>query len=264
MSLEQMRQLLTAKNPELAALVIKPRADTSIYPHWEMAADATATLRFLPDGNTDNPFFWAERDVIKLYFQGVKGKPEVGHVQVQVPCMEMYEEECPVLQVVRTWMKDPTLEDMARRYWKKRSYFYQGFVRESPFRESDAPTNPIRQFVIGPQIHNLIRNMLMHKDLLESPCDYDRGMDFTIKKTDKKGYADYDQSYWAFQESALGSTEREVVDVYGLGDLGTRLPPKPTADAVGVIREMFEASIDGELYDSDRWAKYFAPYGLTT
>jgi hypothetical protein len=99
--------------------------------------------------------------------------------------MEMYAGECPVLKVVRTWMKDPSLEDMARRYWKKRSYFYQGFVRESPFRESDAPTNPVRQFIIGPQIHNLIRNMLIHKDLLESPCDYERGMNFTIKKTDK-------------------------------------------------------------------------------
>ena len=52
--------------------------------------------------------------------------------------------------------------------------------------------------------------------------------------------------------------------MYGLKDLGTRLPPKPTADAVRVIREMFEASIDGQLYDADRWAEYFAPYGLTT
>jgi hypothetical protein len=259
MSLEQMRQLLTAKNPELAALAIKHRADTSIYPHWEMAPNATARLRFLPDGNTDNPFFWVERDVIKLYFQGMKGKPEVGHVQVQVPCMEMYEEECPILQVVRTWMKDPTLEDMARRYWKKRSYFFQGFVRDSPFRESDAPINPIRQFIIGPQIHNLIRNMLMHIDLLESPCDYERGMDFTIKKTDKNGYTNYDQSYWAFKESALSSTEREVVDVYGLKDLSTRLPPKPNEDAVRAIREMFEASIDGEMYDSDRWSNFYSP-----
>jgi hypothetical protein len=161
MSLEQMRKLLTTENAELAAQAIKPHADTSIYPHWEMAPNATATIRFLPDGNTDNAFFWVERDVIKLYFQGIKGKPEVGHVQVQVPCMEMYEEECPVLQVVRTWMKDQTLEDMARRYWKKRSYFFQGFVRESPFRESDASTNPIRQFTIGPQIHTLIHWSLL-------------------------------------------------------------------------------------------------------
>ena len=48
----------------------------------------------------------------------------------------------------------------------------------------------------------------------------------------------------------------------GLKDLGTRLPSKPTAEAVRVIREMFEASIDGELYDSERWAKHFSPYGL--
>ena len=262
MSLERMRKLLIAKDPELASQAKKPRADTSIYPHWEMATNATATLRFLPDGNTDNTFFWVERDVIKLYFQGIKGKPEVGHVQVQVPCMEMYEEECPVLQVVRTWMKDPSLEDMARRYWRKRSYFYQGFVRESPFRESDAPANQIRQFTIGPQIHNLIRNMLMHKDLLESPCDYDRGMDFTIKKTDKKGYANYDQSYWAFKESPINSEDRDAIESYGLVDLKSRLPQKPNVEEVKIIYEMFEASIDGEMYDSDRWALFFAPYGL--
>jgi hypothetical protein len=261
-SLEKMRNLLTAKNPELATLASIPRADTSIYRHWEMALNATATLRFLADGNTDNPFFWVERDMIKLPFAGIKGKPEIKPLQVMVPCMQMYGEECPVLQEVRTWMKDPTLEEMARHYWKRRSYFYQGFVRESPFHESDAPQNPIRQFIIGPQIHSLVLNMLMHRDLLESPCDIERGMDFTIKKTEKSGYANYDQSYWAFKESALSNTEREAVDKFGLKDLGSRLPPKPNAEAVKVIREMFEASIDGEMYDSDRWAKFFAPYGL--
>jgi hypothetical protein len=43
MSLEEMRKLLTANNPELTDLAIKPRADTSIYPHWEMAPNTTAT-----------------------------------------------------------------------------------------------------------------------------------------------------------------------------------------------------------------------------
>ena len=263
MSLEQMRKLLTAKNPALATLALKPRGDKSIYPHWEMELNATARLRFLPDGNSDNPFFWVERDMIKLPFQGIKGKPEIKHIHVQAPCMEMYDEECPVLTEVRGWMKDPTLVDMARRYWKKRSYFYQGFVRESPFRESDAPTNPIRQFIIAPQIHNLVLNMLMHRDLLESPCDIERGMDFIIKKTNKDGHANYDHSYWAFKETPLSAAELEAVDVYESKDLSTRLPPKPDAGAVKVIQEMFEASVEGELYDTDRWAQYFAPYGLT-
>ena len=259
MSLQEMRKLLTAKNSEFAAQANKPRSDTSIYPHWEMALNATATLRFLPDGNIDNPFFWVERDMVKLPFAGIKGKQEIRPLQVLVPCMQMYGEECPVLQEVQTWKKDPTLEEMARRYWKKRSYFYQGFVRESPFRESDSPVNPIRQFIIGPQIHSLVLNMLMHRDLLESPCDFERGMDFTIKKTDKNGYSNFDQSYWAFKESALSKTELEAVDMFGLKDLGTRLPPKPNDDAVSVIREMFEASIDGELYDEERWGTYYSP-----
>jgi len=104
--------------------------------------------------------------------------------------------------------------------------------------------------------------MLMHKDLLESPCDYERGMDFTIKKTEKSGYANYDESYWAFKESPIIDAERKAIESYGLVDLKSRLPQKPNADAVKVINEMFEASIDGEFYDAERWAQYFAPYGL--
>lgn len=45
-------------------------------------------------------------------------------------------------------------------------------------------------------------------------------------------------------------------------DLSTRLPPKPDAEAVKVISEMFEGSVDGEWYDPERWGQYFAPYGL--
>ena len=36
------------------------RGDNSIYPHWNMEEGSSATLRFLPDGNTKNTFFWQE------------------------------------------------------------------------------------------------------------------------------------------------------------------------------------------------------------
>jgi hypothetical protein len=259
-ALEKMRARLFAQDPTLANLASNPRRDISIFQHWEMPVGVSATLRFLPDGNEDNTFFWVQRDMIKLPFHGIKGKPEIKQVVVQVPCMEMYDEECPVLCEVRPWMRDSTLEDMARRYWKKRSYFYQGFVRQSPLHEPDKPINPIRQFIFGPEVHNLVRNMLLHEDLLESPCDYERGMNFTIKKTEKNGYANYDQSYWSLKESAISVDEHEAIRKHGLLDLGTRLPPKPSADAVKVIGDMFTASVDGEMYDPDLWSKYFAPY----
>ena len=64
--------------------------DNAIYPFWNMKEGDSSTLRFLPDGNPDNTFFWVERLMIKLPFAGVKGQTDSRPVQVQVPCMEMY------------------------------------------------------------------------------------------------------------------------------------------------------------------------------
>jgi hypothetical protein len=46
--------------------------DNAIYPHWNMEEGQAATLRFLPDGNTKNTFFWQERAMIRLPFNGIK------------------------------------------------------------------------------------------------------------------------------------------------------------------------------------------------
>jgi hypothetical protein len=48
--------------------------DNAIYPFWNMSEGSSATLRFLPDGNPNADFFWAERLMIKLPFAGVKAK----------------------------------------------------------------------------------------------------------------------------------------------------------------------------------------------
>jgi hypothetical protein len=68
--------------------------DNAIYPFWNIKEGESATLRFLPDGDTDNTFFWKERLMIKLPFAGVKGETDSRPVQVQIPCMEMYGETC--------------------------------------------------------------------------------------------------------------------------------------------------------------------------
>ncbi|MEN9925553.1 MAG: hypothetical protein RL268_1679 [Pseudomonadota bacterium] len=96
--------------------------DRSIYPHWNMEEGQSATLRFLPDGNPKNTFFWQERAMIRLPFNGIKGEMDSKQVMVQVPCVEMWGETCPILTEVRTWFKDKSLEEMGRKYWKKRSY----------------------------------------------------------------------------------------------------------------------------------------------
>jgi|TARA_B100000035_G_scaffold252610_1_gene221897 hypothetical protein len=236
--------------------------DNAIYPFWNMKEGEQATLRFLPDGDDSNTFFWKERLMIKLPFAGVKGETDSRPVQVQVPCMEMYGESCSILQEVRGWFKDPSLEDMGRKYWKKRSYIFQGFVVDDPLKEDSQPENPIRRFIIGPQIFQLIKAALMDPDMEELPTDYTAGVDFRLAKGSKGGYADYGASNWARRERPLGDSEMAAINNHGLFNLNDFLPKKPGEVEVKVLTEMFEASVDGEAYDPDKWSQYFRPAGM--
>jgi hypothetical protein len=237
--------------------------DNAIYPHWNMDEGTNVTVRFLPDGNPKNTFFWVERAMIKLPFNGIEGEMESKQVQVQVPCVEMWGEACPILAEVRTWFKDKSLEDMGRKYWKKRSYLFQGFVRENPLSDDKTPENPIRRFIIGPQIFQTIKSALMDPELEELPTDLLRGLDFRISKTSKGGYADYSTSKWARKETALTEAEQAALEKYGLFNLAEFLPKKPTDVELRVMKEMFEASVNGKPYDGDRWGQYFRPAGMS-
>src|SRR5210317_2492199 len=218
--------------------------DSAIYPHWNMAEGSEAVLRFLPDADPEATFFWKERLMIKLPFAGIKGQTDSCPVTVNVPCMEMYGEACPVLQEVRGWFKDPALEAQGRKYWKKRSYIFQGFVVDDPLKEDSQPENPIRRFIIGPQIFQIIKQALMDPDMEELPTDYTAGVDFRLNKSSKGGYADYSTSNWARRERPLGDAEMNAINTHGLFDLNDFLPKKPDETAVKVIKEMFEASVD--------------------
>ena len=239
--------------------------DNAIYPHWNMQESKEAVVRFLPDANASNTFFWVERAMIKLPFAGVKGESDNRNVIVQVPCVEMYNDgtTCPILSEVRGWFKDKSLEDMGRKYWKKRSYIFQGFVVDDPLNEETKPENPIRRFIIGPQIFQIIKGALMDPELEELPTDYLRGVDFRIKKTSKGGYADYSTSQWSRKERAITDQEKAAIDSNGLFDLSDFLPKKPSEVELKVMKEMFEASVDGEAYDMERWGQYFKPAGMS-
>ena len=236
--------------------------DNGIYAHWNIPEGTTARVRFLPDANTKNTFFWVERLMIKLPFAGVKGQVDSKPTFVQVPCVEMWGEACPILAEVRTWFKDKSLEEMGRKYWKKKSYLFQGFVRENPLSDDKAMENPIRRFIISPQIFNLVKNALMDPELENLPTDYEGGLDFNIKKTSKGGYADYNTSTWARKENALTQAERDAIEKFGLYNLADFLPKKPSEQELKIIKEMFEASVNGEPFDMDRWGAYYKPAGM--
>jgi len=236
--------------------------DNSIYAHWNIAEGTSASLRFLPDADEANTFFWKERQMIKIPFAGIAGQDENKKVMVQVPCVEMWGETCPVHATIRPWFKDPNMEALGRTYWKKRSYVFQGFVVSSPMAEDTVPENPIRRFVISPQIFTLIKQALMDPDMEELPTDYMRGTDFRLNKTQKGGYADYSTSGWARKERSLNEVELQAIATHGLFNLNDFMPKKPGIDEQRAIMEMFEASVDGQLYDPEKWSKFYRPSGV--
>lgn len=232
------------------------------YRFWNLSEGSSSTLRFLPDKNPDNTFFWQERLLINLTFPGIKGHDETKATTIRVPCMEMFGEPCPVLTEVRPWFNDSSLESTARKYWKKRSYMFQGFVVEDGLKEENTPENPIRKFSISPQIFNIIKAALMDTDMDHIPTSYENGTNFIITRTQKGGFNDYTTSKYSRKETALTDEQLAAIEKFGLNDLSTWLPNKPGPDGVNAIFEMFEASVAGELYDPERWGQHFRPYGL--
>jgi hypothetical protein len=103
----------------------------------------------------------------------------------------------------------------------------------------------------------------MDNEIEELPTDFVRGLDFKIIKTTKGGYADYSTSKWGRRERALTSEEQAAIKEFGLFNLRDFLPKKPTDVELKVMKEMFEASVDGEAFDMDRWGQYFKPAGVT-
>jgi hypothetical protein len=259
-TLAEIRAKLKSQEPNRSGS--STGGDNAIYPHWNIKEGDEAVVRFLPDRDTNNTFFWTERNMIKLPFAGVKGETDSRPVTVQVPCMEMYGKTCPVLTEVRPWFKDKSMEDMGRKYWKKKTYIFQGFVVTNPLGEDSTPENPIRRFIIGPQIFNIIRSALLDPEMEELPTDSVKGVDFRINKTTKGGYADYSTSKWSRRERALDEAERSAVDKFGLHNLNDFRPKEPTEAEVKIIKELFEKSVDGEAYDLEKYGQYFRPSGM--
>lgn len=237
-------------------------SDNTIYPFWNIAEGSTAALRFLPDASEDNVYFWRERQMIKIPFSGIKGHDETKNITVTVPCMEMWGDKCPIHDEIRPWFKDTSMEDMARTYWKKRSYLFQGFVVDSPLQEENSPENPIRRFIVGPEIFNIIKAALMDPDFDEIPTDYEGGTDFRVTKTQKGQYASYATSNWSRRSRSLTQEERDAIDEHSLFNLNDFLPKKPGEEELKAIASMFEDSVDGQLYDPQKYASFYKPAGL--
>jgi gp32 DNA binding protein like len=261
----QIKEKLQAQQANKDKMKNGAGGDNASYPFWSNPDGSTAVLRFLPDGDDSNDFFWQERLIIRLPFTGIKGDISSKPFDIQVPCMDMWKPgSCPISAEIRPWWKGGTeLEEMARKYYRKKTYLFQGFVVQNPNPEdiANAPENPIRRFIISTSVFDRIKTVFMDQEVENSPVEYDNGLDFRLAKGSKGGFSDYGSSSWARKERSLNENERAAIEKYGLWQLNQFLPKKPDEDHLRAIMDMFRDSVDGKPYDGDRYSQYYRPYG---
>jgi hypothetical protein len=263
--IEKMRaRMKEIEDKKAAAANGGSNGPSSHFPFRDIPTGGNVRIRLLQDGDTENPWFWREKAVIKLPFPGVKGVDETKEVLVNVPCVTMFGEKCPILAETSPWWKgDADAIDLARKYKAHKTYIYQGVIIEGGAGEVELPENPVRIFTLYPSVHTLIKNVLLDPEMAN--CDVlsqTDGTDFIIRKTKAGEYADYSTSAWARRSTSLTEAQLDAIKKHGLYDLSKYIPEVPNAEARDVIFDMFKASLDGELYDPTKWAAYFKPWGL--
>lgn len=236
--------------------------DRSSYPFWNIPEGTDAVVRFLPDGNDSNDYFWVEQSHILLPFSGVLGRDD-REVKISVPCMQMYGEKCPIIEETKgLWKTD---EALARKYYRKKTMIFHGFVRKDPIEYDDAyeaPENPIRKFKVTAQLFKKIEAGLMDSEMEYIPCDLVNGTDFRILRTKNGQFSDYNASNWSRRSTPLTEAEALAVEKFGIPDMSSYIPKRPDDQTLKVIMDMFVDSFNGLPYDLEKFGNYFKPYGF--
>jgi hypothetical protein len=234
-ALEKIRAKLVQENT-LRNTNQQSNEPTATYRHWNQTEDSI--IRFLPDADDENECFWVTRQIHEIPFINDKGF----EFKVRLPRNRL------ILEHFRDhWDGTPDERDLARKYYVKRSGLMQGFVTVNGLHE-ELPDgfNPIRQFVITPQVLNCIKAGLADPDLVNLPTDYVGGLDFRLVKTSRGEYADWSTSKFSRKESDLTPEQLAAIDRFGLVDLKTRLP-KPVDEQLAY--ECMLSSLNGHKFD---------------
>jgi hypothetical protein len=211
------------------------------FPFWNMKNGESATIRFLPDSNTENALgFLVEKVMHNL---------EINGDRKSVPCLSMYGEDCPVCAVSQAYYK---ADDKAngKKYWKKKQHIAQALVVEDPLPADETTQEThegkVRYVALGYQLFNVIKEAFESGDLEDVPFAYEGGCNFIIKKSEQGEYSTYAVgSKFARKESDL---DEDTIANLDLIDLTTLLPKNPGRDK---IEAMLEAALTGADYAED-------------
>lgn len=225
----------------------------TFYPYWDIPFDSQMIIKFLPDKNEDNAFFWVKTYSIVVTFNSSTRNPGLKETVI-IPTLKNRNPDafCPL--TVKFWnarkefadREDLDIFPLALR----EHYIFQGLVVDSPLDDPN-PEQQIKFFRFTRGIGELIIDELKSMDDDEpTPCDIEDGSAFIlVKRRRRGGFADYSRSRFG-EPYALSAEEIEAYEEQAV-DLSTLVPEPPTDTSV--YEELIEAAIKFEQFDNDRW-----------
>lgn len=234
LSIDQLRAAF--KKPEQNE---NSRGPNNYFPFWNMKTGESATIRFLPDADDENPMgFLVEK---KMHTLTVNGK------RVSVPCNSMYGEDCPICKVSQQYYKADDKVN-GKRYWRKASYVAQALVVDNPLPVKDGEDDPqgqVRLVSIGYSLYKIIKDTFESGELDEVPFAFKDGTDFVIKKDQQGEHASYVLSKFARKSTDLEDDEIARIEP----ELKVLRDVLPKQFALEKIEAMLEADISGTPYE---------------
>lgn len=214
----------------------KQNFTNNYYPFWEMPEGTHAVVRFLPDGNQDNPLgFVVEKRMHNLVINGEKKS---------VPCMTMYGEECPICKVSSAFY-DKGDEDRGKAYWRKRQYLTQAIVVEDPLPPDQTTKETYEGKVcclaLGYQLYNIVKDAIKSGELDAVPYKFKNGVDFIIKRSKQGKFSTYTVGSKFMRKNRDLSDEEVALAQRDMIDLSTLLPRQPQLEK---IQEDLAASLN--------------------
>lgn len=218
---------------------------TKFYPFYKMQTGERCVVRFLPDLDESNSLGCLIEN--KYHLLTINGKTR------RVPSLTMWGEDCPISKVAKEFY-DAGDKDNGKKYYRKLTYIGQVLVVNDPLpagEDGETFEGKVVPISFNFQIYNVIKEAYASDDLETIPYGIGGeadpedtwGYDFTIRRTEQGGYANYVVGT-KFANRPRPLTDEELLAVNeSRVELKTYLPNKPTLESVN---SMLQADLNGE------------------
>lgn len=270
-------------------------------PMGDMKQGDTASVRLLPFEDEMTGGFWTVQKMISLSFVNPDNDEEEWKVYVPCLEMYESDVKCPVADQARALFKEAdelkdsgqtkeskAITDVALAHWIRYAYYFQGFVVSGG--KDGLDSNTLTPIKFPKSMYTMIHSSIMDEDTQfealptgefsfedtvsfvegEIPDEMDEaeflelfnGRNYTVKKTEKGGFNNYESSRWDLKETMLEDEQIAAIAESGFIDLRKYLPKRPTEEQYEAYTDMAAVSIEralgqGEGYWNPVWEEEF-------